>query len=131
MKASGAQGNVFSQFRWGEYVLWHLGGKVKVFMDQRYDSVYPRTIIDEYLDVAFARAEAARVLKAYPHDFALVLPEAKLEALLQEAGAKRLFGDEAAVLYVFATPRTAKLLAKLKKSGLPKPPPLKEPLPFP
>ncbi len=100
-------------------------------MDQRYDSVYPRKIIDEYLSVAFARPEATRVLKSYPHDFLLVLPEAKVEALLEEAGAKRLFGDQAAVLYAFTTERTAEILAKLENSGLSPPQRLTEPPLFP
>jgi hypothetical protein len=131
MKTNGLGGNVLSQFRWGEYVLWHLGGEVKVFMDQRYDSVYPRRVIEDYLTVAFVRAEAEKVLKAYPHDFALVLPDEKLRALLEGVGARRLFADEAAALYAFSTPRTEELLANLSAAGPPGLPVGSDPPTFP
>ncbi len=46
-------GNVFCEFDWGEYILFHLYPQVKVSFDGRYDTVYPVDFIKssfEFLD---------------------------------------------------------------------------------
>ncbi|GAC1468695.1 MAG: hypothetical protein NVSMB9_11620 [Isosphaeraceae bacterium] len=40
LKQSDARGNMAVPFDWGEYVLWHLGRRVKVSMDGRRETVY-------------------------------------------------------------------------------------------
>jgi hypothetical protein len=131
LSINGAEGNVLAQFRWGEYVLWHLGGKVRVFIDQRYDSVYPRRVIREYLAVARAKPEAREVLRAYPHDFVLMIPDKERERLFLSLGAKKLFEDEASSLFAFPTPRTVGILELFERGRLEIPSILHRAEPFP
>lgn len=51
-----AQGNMFTPFEWGEYVLYHLSPDVKVSMDGRYDTVYPWSVIEENYRVLNAKS---------------------------------------------------------------------------
>lgn len=41
LKKINFSGNVFCEFDWGEYILFHLYPQVKVSLDGRYDTVYP------------------------------------------------------------------------------------------
>ncbi len=41
------KGNMFNPFEWGEYILFHLSPDIKVYMDGRYDTVYPWSVIEE------------------------------------------------------------------------------------
>ena len=72
MRQHDLHGNVLSNFGAGEYLIWHLAPASKVFIDGRYDTVYPQRVIDQYLDFINARPDAPSVLRAYPHDFVLV-----------------------------------------------------------
>lgn len=47
LKDSGASGNAATFFGWGEYLIWHLGPRVKVSIDGRRETVYP---LKEYLE---------------------------------------------------------------------------------
>jgi hypothetical protein len=40
LKSAGVTGNLALPFSWGEYVIWHLGPKVKVSVDGRRETVY-------------------------------------------------------------------------------------------
>ena len=40
-------GNMVTFFDWGEYALWHLSPRIKVSMDGRRETIYPRTVYDE------------------------------------------------------------------------------------
>ena len=40
LKQSNAAGNLAVHFDWGEYVLWHLGPRIKVSIDARRETVY-------------------------------------------------------------------------------------------
>ena len=60
-----------STIRMGEFLIFQLGPESKVFIDSRYDMVYPQAVIADYLDFLLVRPDAAAVLDAYPHDFVL------------------------------------------------------------
>ncbi|HJU10970.1 MAG TPA: hypothetical protein VJ728_08835, partial [Candidatus Binataceae bacterium] len=64
-------GNILNDFGWGEYLIWHLPNS-KVFIDSRYDMVYPPSVIEDYLTFRFQPLRMAQVLRAYPHDFILI-----------------------------------------------------------
>ncbi len=72
MKQHNMRGNVLSIYDWGEYLIWYLAPDSKVFMDGRYDTVYPAEVISDYFAFESAAPEAAHTLKAYKHDFAIV-----------------------------------------------------------
>jgi hypothetical protein len=72
IESHGLHGNLLCDFNWGEYLIWHLWPGSKVFIDGRYDTVYPEKVIDDYLTFYFNRPGAPEVLKRYPHDFVLI-----------------------------------------------------------
>jgi hypothetical protein len=72
MKARGLHGNVLGDFGWGEYLIFHLAPECRVFVDSRYDMVYPQAVLADYLDFFLVHPPAAAVLGAYPHDFVLL-----------------------------------------------------------
>ena len=74
MNAHGLHGNVLGEFGWGEYLIWHAAPEDKVFIDGRYDTVYPFKVIRDYLDFYFDQPGAGAVLDSYPHDFVLIGP---------------------------------------------------------
>jgi hypothetical protein len=40
LKESSVEGNLAVNFNWGGYAIWHLGPRIKVSIDGRYDSIY-------------------------------------------------------------------------------------------
>ena len=72
MQAERLHGNVLDDFGWGEYLIFHLAPESKVFVDSRYDMVYPQAVLADYLDFFLVGPRAAAVLGAYPHDFVLL-----------------------------------------------------------
>ena len=84
MKKHHLQGNLLSVFNWGEYLIWHLAPETKVFIDGRYDTVYPFEVIVEALDFAAGGPEPERVLGAYKHDFVMVPPDAGAWRVMSE-----------------------------------------------
>ena len=57
IKESGLSGNMAVSFDWGEYVLWHLGPRVKVSIDGRRETVYSDEIYRQSRD--FERGSGA------------------------------------------------------------------------
>ncbi|MFI5352102.1 MAG: hypothetical protein ACHQZS_03990 [Candidatus Binatales bacterium] len=74
MQQHGLGGNLLCDFNWGEYLIWHNAPRSRVFIDGRYDTVYPSSVIRDYLAFYFDQPRGAEVLAAYPHDFVLVPP---------------------------------------------------------
>jgi hypothetical protein len=71
MRDHDLHGNVLSNFADGEYLIWHLPDS-RVFIDGRYDTVYPEPVVDQYLAFINARPTALSVLHGWPHDLVLL-----------------------------------------------------------
>ncbi len=94
------RGNLLCDFNWGEYLIWHLWPGSKVFIDGRYDTVYPEKVIDDYLTFYFNRPGAAEVLKRYPHDFVLIPIKCKAYLLMTASREwKLVYHDADAALF--------------------------------
>jgi hypothetical protein len=107
MKAHNLQGNVLGDFGWGEYLIWHLSPKSKVFVDSRFDMVYPVSVFRDYITFYYDRPGAAGVLTAYPHDFVLIPPNAPANSLMgRSAGWTLLYRDPSAALFARITSST-------------------------
>jgi len=102
MKEHGLAGNILAEWPFGAYVIWHMAPASRVFIDGRYDTVYPERVIDDYL--AFDRGEpaGAATLSRYPHDFVLMQPEkaGAFELLSLRGGWKEIYRDASCVLFV-------------------------------
>src|SRR5262249_40339901 len=53
MKEHNLKGNIFNEWSWGDYIIWHLAPASKVFIDGRDDTVYPIAIVRRYLRFNF------------------------------------------------------------------------------
>ena len=110
MRAHGLCGNVLGDFGWGEYLIFHLAPESKVFIDSRYDMVYPQKVIGDYFDFFFDRPRAAAVLNNYPHDFVMLGPTAPVRALIERRSDWRLiYSDSDALLFARADSPAARL----------------------
>jgi hypothetical protein len=110
MKAHGWHGNVLGEFGWGEYLIWHAAPDDKVFIDGRYDTVYPFKVIGEYLQFYFDQPGGWAVLDSYPHDFVLIRPDAPSRRLMERRRDwKLLYRDDDALLYAPARSAAAEL----------------------
>jgi len=102
MQEAGLSGNILNEFSWGEYLIWHMTPTSKVFIDGRYDTVYPSAVIDDYLSFISGGPRAHEMLRKHAHEFILVRSEdtAALAVLGSEAGWIRLYRDATCVLFV-------------------------------
>jgi hypothetical protein len=82
-------GNVLSNFADGEYLIWHLPDS-KVFIDGRYDTVYPEKIVHQYLEFINGRPEALTVLRAYRHNRVMLPRDSNAVEIMRQASEWRL-----------------------------------------
>jgi len=110
MRAHGVHGNILNDFEWGEYLIWHTSPESKVFIDGRFDLVYPPGIVTEYLDFFKANENAGRVIGAYPHDFVLMPPGAPASGfMMRRADWKLVYRDRVAMLFARAGSSAAQI----------------------
>jgi hypothetical protein len=103
MRANRLRGNVLGDFGWGEHLIFHLAPACKVFIDSRYDMVYPQNVLEDYFDFFFDGPRAAAVLDGYPHDFVLIPPRAPVRELMERRRDwKLIYSDPTALLFARA-----------------------------
>jgi hypothetical protein len=113
MQAHRLSGNVMSDFTWGEYLIWHMAPASKVFIDGRYDTVYPPNVIDDYLAFQYGESGAKDVLRKYPHDFILLSRSNEYPLSLVGAAPewKPIYRDRNSILFARADSEAAKIPA--------------------
>jgi hypothetical protein len=100
MKQHQLRGNIMSTFQWGEYLIWNMAPGSKVFIDGRYDTVFPLEIIYKFALFNFNQPGGAAVLREYPHDFVLVEPDSGARAVMDsQADWKLIYQDAMSRLY--------------------------------
>jgi hypothetical protein len=77
------QGNLATEFSWGEYVIWHLGPRVKVSMDGRRETLYSEQVYAHAKDFQAGRKGWDAVLDQFPTNMALVRQSSPTYSLLQ------------------------------------------------
>ena len=86
MKQMGLQGNLVTDYGWGQYALWHLYPDFRIAFDGRYRTVFPAKLEQEFL--AFQRADEAPtattpLLDNYQTQVALVPVDSRPERYLK------------------------------------------------
>jgi hypothetical protein len=110
MKERGLHGNILNEFGWGDYLIWHMTPASKVFMDGRYDSVYPPEVIEDYFNFSANAASARKVLLSYPHDFVLIPPRLPAYSfMVKTPGWKLIYQDQNSALFARTDSAAAKL----------------------
>jgi hypothetical protein len=113
LAASGMEGNLVNQFNWGEYILWHLGPRVKVMMDGRRESVYSDETYQQYLRFQDGSGDWDRLVRDYHQDVALLEKGSTSANLLRLApGWRQVYTDEIAVILVRDGSAAAEQVAK-------------------
>jgi hypothetical protein len=107
MKERQLAGNVLTDFGWGEYLIWHLAPDSKVFVDGRYDTVYPQRVLRDYLTFNYWMLPGAdKVLTGYAHNFVMISPNVKAyEGMISTPGWNLIYKDRNAALFELAGPR--------------------------
>ena len=104
MTAHHLRGNILCDFKWGEYLMWHLGPQSKVFIDGRWELLYPHNVMEDYIRFDQGRAGAEAILDKYPNDFVLVPPESRAcRVVMRDGRWKVIYRDAAAVLFARAS----------------------------
>jgi hypothetical protein len=108
------RGNWAVQFEWGGYAIHHLGDRIRVFIDGRYEAAYPPAVMDDWFAFVDAAPAWERVLDAYPTDGVLVDRTAAVVPRLDaRPDLVRIWTDGTAVAYLRRSPANAALLARL------------------
>lgn len=122
------KGNLATEFSWGEYVLWHLGPRVKVSIDGRRETLYSEEIYQQNLHFLFGREHWDEVLSRHPTDMVLVLtgwPAYNL--ILLHPGWVVIHKDDASTLFARQGTELESKLRKAAGSFVPR----KDPYSFP
>ena len=100
MKQHQLRGNILSTFEWGEYLIWNMAPGSKVFIDGRYDTVFPLEIIYKFALFNFNLPGGDAILKEFPNDFVLIKPDSRSRKPMDaRRDWKLIYEDAASRLY--------------------------------
>ena len=110
MQSHGLHGNILDNFLWGEYLIWHMSPKSKVFMDGRYDTVYPQDVLRAFMLFHFDRPGADAILARWPHDYIMLPPDDLANRVIaRDLKWKLIYRDSDTFLYARAGSAAAKI----------------------
>ncbi|MDO8432625.1 MAG: hypothetical protein Q7S58_09470 [Candidatus Binatus sp.] len=110
IRQRGLHGNFLSLFSWGEYLIWHLAPNSKVFIDGRYDTMYPQNVLVEFFAFNYLQPGAQIALDNYPTEYVLIPPDLAARKLMDSRRDWRLiYRDDIALLYARADSPVAKI----------------------
>ena len=75
MQQHGLGGNLLGDFNWGEYLIWHNAPRSRVFIDGRYDTVYPKRILEIFFAFNYGQPGAEIAITRFPTDYVLIAPD--------------------------------------------------------
>lgn len=123
------QANLAAEFSWGEYLIWHLGPKVKVSIDGRRETLYSPAVYTHSKEFLTGRKGWDVVLEKFPTDLALVTEGSPTSNLLSLKPDWRLvYRDEVSALFVR---RSGELESKMARLAATYVAPKTRPLHFP
>ncbi len=115
---NGLQGNMFSVYHWGGYLIWRFYKERPVFIDGRAD-VYGEKIWRDYRQVSQAWSDWRKVLDKYQVQYALVEASWPVcQALELSPAFTRIYADSKARLYVRTEGPNAPVIARYRAGKL-------------
>jgi hypothetical protein len=94
------KGNILCSYGWGGYVIFHAGSASRLFIDPRFDTVYPMSVIGDYLAFHYNQPGATDALDKYPTDYVLIQPGLPAVGLMNSlAGWRLIYYDRDSLLY--------------------------------
>jgi hypothetical protein len=110
MQSHKLHGNILDNFLWGEYLIWHMAPESKVFIDGRYDTVYPRSVLHAFMLFHFDQPGADAILSRWPHDYVMLPPVDLANRVIARHPEWRLvYRDRDTLLYARAGSAAAKI----------------------
>jgi hypothetical protein len=110
MKQHQQSGNILSTFKWGEYLIWNMAPASRVFIDGRYDTVFPSETIYKFALFNFNQAGGDAVLSEFPTDFVLIKPGSESRKLMDARNDwKLIYDDASSTLYARQDSAAAKI----------------------
>jgi len=103
LRRAPAARRVFANDEWGDYLIYQLYPRSKVFVDGRSD-FYGRTFEEKYLDVLNVKYDWEQTLRGYGIDTILLPPDAPLAGALKESRRWSLDYDDGVALVFHALP---------------------------
>ncbi|MGH7781532.1 MAG: hypothetical protein ACREQR_17095 [Candidatus Binataceae bacterium] len=103
MQSRRLHGNILDNFLWGEYLIWHMSPESKVFIDGRYDTVYPQDILLAFMLFHFDQTGADAILTRWPHDYVMLPPDDRaVQVIARHPEWKLIYRDSDTLLYARA-----------------------------
>lgn len=103
MQRHDLHGNILNQFEWGEYLIWRMSDRSKVFIDGRTELVYPDRVLRQYALFFFGMEGAQNLLDDPAHDFVLIGPHNKgYQVVSRDRRWHLLYNDPTAALFARA-----------------------------
>ncbi len=118
LKHIGAKGNIVCDFEWGEYIIWHLGPRLKVSSDGRLDNAYSPAVRLANSWLRDGVSDWDIIFKRFPVDFALVEKQTpSFDLIKQYPGWTLVYEDEVSGLFCpSSSPYCHQLLSLSKNS---------------
>jgi hypothetical protein len=101
-------GNILCHFGWGEYVIWHAAPESKVFIDGRYDTVFPIGVVRDFIEFNFNLDGKRNALEHYHNDFVLTDTKSPAHLAIESvSGWKLIYSDKDSMLFAPETSSAA------------------------
>ncbi len=114
LEKHGFQGNVAMPFEWGAYAITRMAPSSRVFIDGRFEAVYPKAVIDDYFAFMNGSEGWERLLDAYPTDIVVVQRWRDIHPrLFARDDLLYVYSDPASLVFVREGPRTRAALARM------------------
>jgi hypothetical protein len=105
-------------FEWGAYAIAKLAPDSRVFIDGRFEAVYPPQVIDDYFAFMHGTDGWERLLDAYPTDVVVVQRWRNIHPrLFTHPDFQNVYSDPAALVFVRRSPATDPALERLASVG--------------
>ena len=112
LRANSIRGNMFNNDEIGDYVIYWLSPRHKVFVDGRSD-MYGPPIMKEYFKVAYIEPGWKDVLDKYDIDYIFFYTDSVLvRYLLTDAGWRQIYTDNVASIFLRDTPQNAETISR-------------------
>jgi hypothetical protein len=103
MRMHRLHGDILDNFLWGEYLIWHLAPGSKVFIDGRYDTVYPADVLLAFMLFHFDQPGGDAILSRWAHDYVMLPPEDLANRVIaRHPEWKLIYRDRDTLLYAHA-----------------------------
>jgi len=110
MRSHDLHGNILDNFLWGEYLIWHMSPGSEVFIDGRYDTVYPQDVLRAFMLFHFDQPGADAILARWPHGYVMLSPDDLANRVIaRHPEWKLIYRDHDTLLYARAGSAAAKI----------------------